>query len=98
MSKRRRATNVSQKVRKEVMERDKWCILCGNPRNLTAAHYISRAQGGLGVKENIVALCIKCHHDFDHTTKRANIKVFVKSYLENHYGKIDDNDLKYRRY
>ena len=33
-------------------------------------HYISRAQGGLGIEENVVTGCQECHHEYDNGAKR----------------------------
>ena len=47
MSKRSKACDITPKVRREVMERDKRCVNCGRTNMLTIAHvYVSRAHGG----------------------------------------------------
>ena len=60
------------KIRKAVFERDKWCVFCGNPFNLTPAHIIRASQGGEYTEENLMAACIMtqdngigCHTKFD---------------------------------
>ena len=51
MSKRSKACDISPKVKKKVWERDNHCcIICGSPYAMPNAHYISRAQGGLGIE------------------------------------------------
>ena len=61
-SKRSKFTDISNKTRKEVLERDKRCLICGREDYLTLAHiFLSRAKGGKGCKENLVTLCSGCH-------------------------------------
>lgn len=48
MSKRSKACEISQKVKEEVWERDKYrCIYCGEPvsKTFANAHFIKRSQG-----------------------------------------------------
>lgn len=62
MTKMSKWADVSRETRKYIEKRDKKCIVCGIKKPLTMAHiFISRAKGGKGSKENIVALCPKCH-------------------------------------
>ena len=92
-----KATNIPDKVKKRVLERDKgYCIICGQ-RGDPVAHYISRAQGGLGVEENIVTLCWMCHHTYDQTTKRAEYRKYIRAYLQSKYPGWDENSLIYRK-
>ena len=63
MSKRSQWCDVSKELRKYIIGRDKECIICGAKKPLTMAHvFVSRAKGGKGCKENIVALCNNCHY------------------------------------
>lgn len=106
-SKRARATDIPKSVKDKVWERDKErCIYCGSPCAMPNAHYISREKGGLGVEQNIVTLCIKCHHAYDHGSKVQKetyakqrgmpiIDDFIKAYLETIYGKINIRDITY---
>ena len=69
-SRRSKATDISHKVKNKVWERDNHCcILCGNPNAMPNAHYISRANGGLGIEQNIVTLCQNCHNKYDNGDK-----------------------------
>ena len=84
MSKRSKACDISMQVKKKVWERDKHhCIYCGNPYAMPNAHYLSRAHGGLGIEENIVTLCQKCHHNFDNG-KSKELKEAIKHKIEVH--------------
>lgn len=96
-SKRTLATEIKAKTRKEVIERDKHCVICGSHQMLTIAHYISRANGGLGIKENLVLLCMTCHMKLDQSSERKKLLQIVRNRLELHYGEIDESTLKYRK-
>jgi 5-methylcytosine-specific restriction endonuclease McrA len=50
------------KVRKEVMERDRWrCRACGTPHHVEAHHLKFRSVGGGDSKKNLIVLCRICH-------------------------------------
>lgn len=86
-SKRSKACDITQSVKQRVWDRDEHrCIVCGDPCAMPNAHYISRANGGLGVEENIVTLCRKCHHACDNTADRYIYLDFIKTYLRGKYG------------
>ena len=97
MHKRTKALAISQAVKAEVFARDcGCCILCGK-RGLPNAHYISRAQGGLGRAENIVTLCPDCHRAYDQSPQRARIKGEIQTYLQSTYPDWREEDLIYRK-
>lgn len=57
---------IDAKTRKEVYERDyRTCIYCNKPLNedkeITIAHYRTKASCGINTKENLVVLCPVCH-------------------------------------
>ena len=65
-SKRTKACDISKSVKDKVWLRDNnQCIICHNINAMPNAHFIRRSQGGLGIEENIVTLCFRCHHEFD---------------------------------
>ena len=108
MNKRTRALGISIRVKEEVAERDSFdghpnCILCGLPAPVnnrlafSNAHYISRAQGGLGIEENVLTLCPNCHRRYDQTTDRAMLKPFFGRYLKEHYPEWDESKLVYKK-
>ena len=102
-SKRSKATDITQKVRKEVLNRDNFaCIICGDNRTLTMAHYIPRSKGGLGISQNLVTMCMSCHHKIDNGKSKEvadNLTLAVKSYLHSKYaGSWNEKDLKYDKY
>lgn len=81
---------ISPAVKSAVRERDSidgWpcCIWCGSPYAEAEAHFISRSQGGLGIEENILTLCRRCHFRFDHTADRAEMQAYFRKYLRSKY-------------
>lgn len=99
MHKRTKALDICKKVKDIVWERDfHCCILCGSPNAMPNAHYIARSHSGLGVEQNIVTLCMSCHHDYDNTTFRPIIKKEISEYLQSKYSDWDEGNLIYKKY
>lgn len=98
-SKRSKAMDVSHKTRLEVFERENYrCLLCGDI-GTDCAHYLSRgAKGGLGIPENLVLLCRKCHFELDQTPKRKELLLIIKHYLELKYPGFQDKDRVYNKW
>lgn len=97
-SKRSKACDITKKVKDIVWERDRnRCIICGNPFAMPNAHYIPRSKGGLGIEQNIVTLCQKCHHNTDHTEYRSFMLDKIKIYLQSKYEYWNEEDLYYRK-
>ena len=102
MSKRSKACEISQKTKEIVWDRDNnRCIICGRyvPMTCANAHYIKRSQGGLGIEQNIVTLCLNCHYeeDFGQNTKLYEYK--IENYLKSKYGvNWDKSKLVYSKY
>ena len=96
---RTKATDITKQVRMDVGIRDDGlCIICGRI-GISNAHFIPRSQGGLGVEENIVTLCMKCHHDFDNGNKKKENGETIENYLRNYYGENWNKDkLVYKKY
>lgn len=98
MHRETKETRISKATKVEVYKRDKGkCIICGSD-GLPNAHYKRRSQGGLGIPENIVTLCPKCHHDFDNGFKRREYEEKIKRYLDDFYPDFDDYDRIYHKY
>lgn len=73
MHRRTKALAIPPKVKAQVWDRDLHrCVLCGSPYAFPDAHYISRAQGGLGIPENVVTLCRPCHDRYDNSPDARN--------------------------
>lgn len=99
MHKRARALAVSAAVKRHVYERDGGrCVLCGSIYGLPNAHYIGRAQGGLGIEKNVVTLCADCHRAYDQTAERAGIRDELRAYLMEHYPDWDETELIYDKW
>lgn len=93
-----KATQIPERVKRKVYARDGGkCIVCGAP-GLPNAHYIRRSQGGLGIEENIVTLCIRCHHDFDNGFHRQEIGDWIGEYLDRFYPDFPDEKRVFNKY
>ena len=91
-------TMIPFEVKKRVFERDRHCcILCGRP-GLPNAHYIRRSQGGLGIEENIVTLCQKCHDDYDNGFKRGEYGQAIREYLDMCYPDFPNEKRVYHKF
>ena len=98
-SKRSKACDITKAVKQRVWERDNHaCIVCGSPNAMPNAHYISRAHGGMGIEQNIVTLCLRCHHNYDQTVQRPMYKEFVRNYLQSKYGDWNEDKLFYKKF
>ena len=64
-----------------ILERDKWCVFCGEPFSATPAHIKRRSQGGDDSPRNMVRACIPCHQAFDKYEMELPEK--TKTMLEN---------------
>ena len=99
MHKRTKALDIPKKVKKIVWERDKGrCILCGSPSAAPNAHYIPRSQSGLGIPENVVTLCLKCHMEYDNSGLRNTLKQQIKAYLTEQYPDWSEENLTYKKW
>lgn len=93
------STSIPPDVMKAVWRRDlHHCVLCGDPYAAPCAHFIGRAQGGMGVEENIVTLCRRCHDRYDNTTERERIRKTLRTYLQACYPGWDEGALVYHKY
>jgi len=97
-SKQKQATDISQKERQAVYDRDnKRCIICGSNQWLEVAHYIGRSQGGMGIRQNLVCLC-KTHHMAYDGDKRDIYRKVIHDYLQGWYQDWNEQDLVYDKY
>jgi hypothetical protein len=91
------STAISKSVKTAVAERDGGlCVICkrvGFPN----AHYINRAQGGLGIEENIVSLCSECHRAYD-GRDRGMLGALIREYLMSKYRDWDERKLVYHKW
>lgn len=105
-SKRSKATDIPQKVKQIVWERDNHCcVICGNNYNVMPnAHYIARSKGGLGIEQNIFTACTRltkndCHYKFDNGTKeeKEKLRKIVKKYFLSLYPNWSEKELYYKK-
>lgn len=95
--KRKYATNIPQKVKEIVFDRDNGkCIICGK-NGIPNAHYIKRSQGGLGIEQNVVTLCQNCHNEEDFGQDTNLYESEIKEYLKGKYEDWNEEDLYYRK-
>ena len=106
MRKDTKARDFDRKAKMAISQRDSidgWpcCVFCGAaaPAELawSNAHFISRAQLGLGTPENGLTLCPQCHHRYDQTTARPEMRAYFREYLMEHYEDWSEDALIYRK-
>ena len=108
MRKDTKARDFDRKAKLAIMHRDTvegWpcCVFCGAAAPSeespvwSNAHYISRAQGGLGIPENGLTLCPECHGRYDQTTARAEMREYFREYLSERYEDWSEDALIYRK-
>lgn len=99
-----RVCQIPKAVKEKVYLRDGChCILCGRPVEVenACAHFISRARGGLGIEQNILTLCHRCHNAFDNEnriTTRKEKEEYFRTYLKNKYPEWREEDLIYDKW
>lgn len=92
-----KACDISKKVRLAVHDRDDGlCVICRR-QGFPNAHYIPRSALGLGIVENVVSLCVKCHGDYDDGDMRDEYGERIAEYLRNHYDNWDNMQLTYKK-
>jgi 5-methylcytosine-specific restriction endonuclease McrA len=98
-SKRAKACDIPKKVKEAVWERDNHrCIICGNRSAVPNSHFIRRSQGGLGIEENIVTMCMRCHSMYDQYIDREAMESYTEQYLRNKYPGWDREKLIYKKW
>ena len=106
MRKHTKARDLDRKAKQAISERDSYdgwpcCVRCGaaapGPLAWSNAHFISRAQGGLGIPENGLTLCPRCHREYDQTTQRETLREFFREYLKQKYPNWEETKLYYRK-
>lgn len=98
-SRRSKATDIPQNVKKIVWERDNHkCIFCGSYYAMPNAHIVPRSKGGLGIEQNIVTACLECHRKMDQSSLRKIYLQIAKQYLNSIYGNYNEADLVYKKF
>ena len=96
-----KATEIPKKVKLKVWERDNHCcISCGKYVEWYYAnsHYTKRSQLGLGIEQNIMTNCDRCHDLFEESEYREKMKEFAKEYLKGKYEVWNEDMLIYKKY
>lgn len=106
MRKDTKARDFDRKAKMAISQRDSidgWpcCVFCGAaapaPLAWSNAHFISRAQLGRGTPENGLTLCPQCHHRYDQTTARPEMRAYFREYLRGCYEYWSEDALIYRK-
>lgn len=98
MHKRTKSCAISKMTKLIVYTRDNQrCIFCGR-KGLPEAHVVPRSHGGLGVPQNIVTVCRKCHDLMDNSTQRQQLIEIAKAYLKDYYPDISQSDVIYQKW
>ena len=100
-SKLAKATSISKEVKQKVWERDKFsCIYCHRrvPVECANSHFIKRSQLGLGIEQNIVTACPKCHFKYDFGVNNQDMINYTRNYLTSLYGALKREKLVYHKY
>lgn len=93
-----KALDIPRKVKDNVWLRDnRCCVLCGNPQASPNAHFIARSHGGLGIEQNIVTLCAKCHREYDQTAARQYLRAELQHYLLGKYPDWKEENIIYKK-
>lgn len=107
-------TAIPASVKAAVAQRDSsggrpaTCIICGRPGG-PWCHVVPRSNGGMGVEQNIVTLCNRCHIAFDEGLfikelkplgfeSREDIKEYIISYIKRFYTDWTPESVTYRKY
>lgn len=101
MNRRTRALDFSQKVKAAIWERDGGrCLICHTPHAAPNAHFIRRSRGGLGIEQNGLTLCTRCHDRYDSGRQDETDELFCwfKAYLKSKYPGWSESKLIYQKY
>ena len=98
-SNRTKACDIPRAVKERVWKRDRGkCIVCGSRYAWPNSHFIRRSQGGLGIEENIVTMCLDCHREYDQGANRRVIEARTEQYLKSLYPDWDREKLVYKKW
>lgn len=106
MHKSTKAQDFTKAAKEAIADRDSFdgwpcCVNCGRaaPERLawSNAHYISRAQGGLGAPENGLTLCPQCHARYDQSADRERLRAWFRQYLAERHPGWDEEKLYWRK-
>lgn len=99
MHRQTKRTSIPPKVKRQVWERDGGqCVLCHRNDGHPDAHIVARSHGGLGIAENIVTLCPRCHYRYDQTAERHMIRAQLEEYITTIYPDWTEEAVTYHKY
>lgn len=61
-------------------------------------HFIRRSQDGLGIEENVVTGCKRCHAEYDDGKYRREHEATIEKYLKSKYLNWDKSKLIYNKW
>lgn len=61
------------------------------------AHYIARSHGGLGIEENIITACVRCHQEMDNGKQSLRYREVARRYLASRYANWSEDKLVYKK-
>lgn len=67
---------------------------------MPSCHYVPRSKGGLGIEQNVVTLCMKCHHNYDNGLRKEEkeaIRRKIKAHLAQLYPNWSNYTLTYKK-
>ena len=85
-------------MKRLVWERDGRCVICGANDGQPVAHIVARSHGGLGIPENIVTLCPRCHYRYDQTTERYFLRQQLEEYIKRFYPDWTERTVTYHKF
>ena len=94
-------TEISKNVKMTVWKRDNHrCIFCQKEVSWEYANsqYIKRSKLGMGIPENLMTNCERCHNLFEESIYREKMKEFAKNYLMSKYDYWNEEMLVYKKY
>ena len=99
MHRQTKRTSIPPKVKRLVWERDGGrCVLCHRNDGQPDAHIVARSHGGLGIPENIVTLCPRCHYRYDQTDERHALRARLEEYIKRFYPDWTEEAVTYHKY
>lgn len=98
MHKMTKATSIPKSVKQTVYNRDGGrCIFCGRSGD-PVSHVVRRSLGGMGIEENIVTACSKCHKEFDEGKNSEKMYCKAVSYLKGFYPNWSRENMIYKKW
>ena len=99
MHRQTKRTSIPLKVKRQVWERDGGqCVLCHRNDGQPDAHIVARSHGGLGIPENIVTLCPRCHYRYDNTPERHFLRQQLEEYIKRFYPDWTERTVTYHKF